>query len=766
MPRPKQQAHTQQPKSGQLGPKTPLPLLESLPDLEDRAHEHGVLSSPGPATTGNPHSGSPSQAPLELESRLRTLIQAYESAAERQQKQAEAHAMDVARLQVERKELEQVQAEVAAKLTWLADLDERQHVIVAREAEADAGFVKRRRDALRELELQHQKLVDEIASIERATAERLSASQDHALDERSKALLLRETELNHLKGNLQRELFDAQEATRLAGDLRAHVLEVIEERTEQRVEDIREQLVASNAAKAALHMRIVDLEAHLAERNSADSILGRMSPEAVKARLDQLQKRVRELEDELSDRPTESDADELRLLREERQRWHDDRRTLSAERGRLQSALERQLIEVDRLEVLRDRNTALVETQKLLKRALDDLKSEVDERLDARRGDPVFPEMLRMDEHPNAAKSPPMLFPDGNLDLAEFVADLRHRMGRDPTGARPELYYRDEDVRAFVAGLAMSRLHLIQGISGIGKSSLPRAFAAAVGGHCETVSVQASWRDRNDLFGYFNAFERRYYELPFAQAVYRAFTPEWRHRLVVILLDEMNLSHPEQYAADLLDVLERQDPAERRFELLPFTPNGESPAYLQDHRFLPLPPNVWFVGTANNDETTKDFADKTFDRSFVLELPSRPTPFGLEQKAPRPPVRYQALLDAFDRASTDRQHLDSAKEVITWLQAHLQAPLAENFGIGWGGRLDAQIRRYVPVATAAGGSVGEALDSLIATRVFRTIRARHTNDAGELRGLLEVLEQNWPEDSHGPDASTRLLEREIRYLER
>ena len=37
----------------------------------------------------------------------------------------------------------------------------------------------------------------------------------------------------------------------------------------------------------------------------------------------------------------------------------------------------------------------------------------------------------------------------------------------------------------------MSRLHLLQGISGIGKSSLPRAFADAIGGLCKTVSVQA-----------------------------------------------------------------------------------------------------------------------------------------------------------------------------------------------------------------------------------------------------------------------------------
>ncbi|MBK6714586.1 MAG: hypothetical protein IPG57_05695 [Burkholderiales bacterium] len=46
-----------------------------------------------------------------------------------------------------------------------------------------------------------------------------------------------------------------------------------------------------------------------------------------------------------------------------------------------------------------------------------------------------------------------------------------------------------------------------------------------------------------------------------------------------------------------------------------------APALLQNGRTLPLPGNVWFVGTANHDETTKDFADKTYDRAHVMELP-------------------------------------------------------------------------------------------------------------------------------------------------
>ncbi|MBN0287701.1 AAA family ATPase, partial [Pseudomonas aeruginosa] len=96
-----------------------------------------------------------------------------------------------------------------------------------------------------------------------------------------------------------------------------------------------------------------------------------------------------------------------------------------------------------------------------------------------------------------------------------------------------------------------------QGISGTGKTSLAKAFAKAMGGFCTDIAVQAGWRDRDDLLGHYNAFERRFYEKDCLQALYRAQTPRWRDTCNVILLDEMNLSRPEQYFAEFLSALEK-----------------------------------------------------------------------------------------------------------------------------------------------------------------------------------------------------------------
>jgi MoxR-like ATPase len=135
---------------------------------------------------------------------------------------------------------------------------------------------------------------------------------------------------------------------------------------------------------------------------------------------------------------------------------------------------------------------------------------------------------------------------------------LQHRIAQAEDGATP-LYFRLEDIQLLIAGLAMSQLHIFQGISGTGKTSLAKAFAKAMGGHCTDIAVQAGWRDRDDLLGHYNAFEKRFYERDCLQGLYRAQTNAYKDRCNIILLDEMNLSRPEQYFAEFLSALEKND---------------------------------------------------------------------------------------------------------------------------------------------------------------------------------------------------------------
>lgn len=583
--------------------------------------------------------------------------------------------------------------------------------------------------------------------------------REEALAERDVTLLGKEKEVTQKFAALERERSDVD-------DLRQQIDEHVKSKVERAVEAAHQEVTHLNESKQSLLQKCEELRSQLRTKEIEEASGSGISPKLLRGENDKLSKKVKELENQLMNRLSAGESEELTLLRQRSDQWERERRALLSDTGRLQSELDRRHIDVGGYESLRDRNKALELNQSLLKKYLEELQANVEGQLANRDGKPVFPELIAIDGNADLQRQAAGLFAgdtrDG-IDLSEFVEDLRHRIGRRLNESQDKLFYTDRDVRSFVAGLSMSRLHLLQGISGIGKSSLPRAFADAVGGRCETITVQAGWRDRNDLFGYYNAFEKTYRSTAFTQAVYTAQTPLFRDRIIIVLLDEMNLSHPEQYAADILDVLERPDAESRRFELMTTQPGGTLPTLLDEGRFLQLPDNVWFIGTANHDETTKDFADKTYDRSFVLDLPNQPKPFPLTQQAPRKPVSCSAFIKAC--ALAERQHQGDANTARQWLDEVLRNPLADRFGVGWGGRLESQLKRYVPVVVAAGGSYGEALDLLISSRVLRKIRGRHDNQREDLQHLREEIKNNWDDgDYNEPLATFSVIDEELRRL--
>ena len=306
----------------------------------------------------------------------------------------------------------------------------------------------------------------------------------------------------------------------------------------------------------------------------------------------------------------------------------------------------------------------------------------------------------------------------------------------------------------------MGHLLLLQGISGTGKTSLPLAFARAVGGSASVIEVQAGWRDPQDLVGHYNNFEKRFHEQEFLQALYKAQTPRWKEGIHIVLLDEMNLSHPEQYFSDMLSTLERA-PSERSLTVMAHAVR-HPPRLFNEGRKLRIPQNVWFIGTANHDETTKNFADKTYDRSHVQEFPHRPERFDVKPVIERHPIPFSLLHKAFEDAF--KRHEDIASEAISALNKELREPLTQNFGIGWGPRLERQIGRYVPVVRSAGGATGEALDHILATRLIRKLRHRHDNRPEHLQDLRETVRLVWDRFDATPTKSLNMIDQELRRL--
>jgi MoxR-like ATPase len=289
----------------------------------------------------------------------------------------------------------------------------------------------------------------------------------------------------------------------------------------------------------------------------------------------------------------------------------------------------------------------------------------------------------------------------------------------------------------------MSRLHLLQGISGIGKTSLPRDFAAAIDAECVVVPVAAEWRSPQDLMGYYNSFERRFYESAFTKALYKAQQPLYVSKPFLIVLDEMNLSHPEQYFSDVLAALELPPSGEPQKLVLELMSGRVDPAprLFEDGYKLVIPDNVWFIGTANQDETTVAFADKTYDRAHITELPARPTRFTAETVEQIRPFSTRALTTRFTQAQA--KHQTEIELVKSFLEALSDFTRTE-FGFTTAPRLlDRQLEKFVSTVIAAGGSPAEAADHLAATKLLRKFHGRVEIRKDRLKPMLDRLNDEW-----------------------
>ena len=126
-------------------------------------------------------------------------------------------------------------------------------------------------------------------------------------------------------------------------------------------------------------------------------------------------------------------------------------------------------------------------------------------------------------------------------------------MFRNFAASQLRLYYKSEMIRLFISALASTKLVILQGISGTGKTSLAYAWGKFLKHDSCVASVQPSWRDRSELFGYFNEFTKKFNETDILKELYEAGYSDDIH---TIILDEMNISRVEYYFAEMLSILE------------------------------------------------------------------------------------------------------------------------------------------------------------------------------------------------------------------
>ncbi len=658
-------------------------------------------------------------------------------------------------------ELKQRQAEIKKSESNLAD---KERELEKRELDARSGFAAQNVAALSDLKKEIVELESKKTEIQLGI---LQAEQKARDDESARAseLMGREADIANKERSLQ------QQQRRQDAEWK----ELERERTQIREDALREasqEIARLTEARQRAESRLEKVyrdwtltEQKLEQyREFSEALAGRSAREI----LDELaahKRRVTQLENHIAnsqDDQLQSENEALRKLRDAQKTQLDE---VHVDLADAKAQLHRLRLGVSDKESLEKEKRALEKNNQILSARLNDLGKTVDDLTQSQQSEKPFPQMAWMDSASNAdwikdRKAKELSLTEQDVpDLKQFSVELQHRIAQAEDGAT--LHFRLEDIQLLIAGLAMSQLHIFQGISGTGKTSLAKAFAKAMGGHCTDIAVQAGWRDRDDLLGHYNAFEKRFYERDCLQGLYRAQTGAYKDRCNIILLDEMNLSRPEQYFAEFLSALEKNDPRDRLISLSESQlPNA--PALLVEGRRIRVPHNVWFVGTANHDETTNEFADKTYDRAHVMTLPRHEAGFKIEPKQ-KASFSYSSLKRRFDGAVT--QNEGEVKALLEELTTEpLTGILQDRFDLGWGNRFERQAKRFVPVYMAAGGRKEDALDHLLASRVFRRgkVTGRYDATIEDLTVIEQALTTVWKRWKSEPRRSIALLDEDRR----
>ena len=413
---------------------------------------------------------------------------------------------------------------------------------------------------------------------------------------------------------------------------------------------------------------------------------------------------------------------------------------------------------------------------------------------------------------------------DTEVETIDFLYDIERRTQRmfienlkdlvihikNYAGSRKkeeQLFYTENDIRAFLAGMAVSRLLILQGMSGTGKSSLPRIFAEAISGFHRLIPVESSWRDRNELLGYYNDFNKKFNAKTFTIELYKSTKKRCSEIPTFIVLDEMNLARMEYYFSDFLAILQEPDVNKWLIELVSFdmrTLPMELPNIIKEKmekekediyqiwekiersrkgdvkveitkkekekiteylakmgqltgakdlvegRKIKITNNIWFVGTANRDESTVEISDKVYDRAQVLSLNKK----GVSEENYKNPyqkfISITSLNRLFEQAKRNNKHEEQIMASLNELDEYLR----ETFDVSFGNRIVRQTIDFVAVFMEAGGTLEDALDYQISTKILRKIIT--TDDVESLMGLL---------DKTKPYKETqRLIEKRINQL--
>ena len=322
----------------------------------------------------------------------------------------------------------------------------------------------------------------------------------------------------------------------------------------------------------------------------------------------------------------------------------------------------------------------------------------------------------------------------GNTFTLEELCDTF----RNFAASRMKLYYKVKIIRLFVAALGATRLVILQGISGTGKTSLPYAWGKFISRDATIASVQPSWRDRTELFGYFNEFTKKFNETEVLKAMYEA---SYNDEMYLTILDEMNIARVEYYFAEMLSILEMPSRDEWVIDLVPNVwPND--PKHLPDGK-LKIPDNMWYIGTINNDDSTFMVTDKVYDRAMPIDINDKGQAFDApDTDGIR--INSSYLESLFNKA---KQEHAVSQDTLNKLE-DMDNYVIEHFRLAFGNRIVKHIKEFIPVYVACGGTEIDGFDYILCKKVLRKFEQLNLSFIrDEIDGYVKFLDKTFGKEN-------------------
>jgi hypothetical protein len=385
----------------------------------------------------------------------------------------------------------------------------------------------------------------------------------------------------------------------------------------------------ASAAVAARDAEVVSLkrsrDALLGENKSlhervlsSDELLrrcGNRTPEDVLADLKRSEERIAQLEQELVDRPKLNAVEQIAALRRKSEELTAALGESRAQCAEFQAQKTKWVLSVSELENQKQLREAQERHRDALKLEVDALSEEV------RRLSAIYEKPQELDARRCAIDAPhvsPRVEPKAETqDENQWLSGISERCGRSGLRFPIRLFH---SFHTALKTAEWSPLAVLAGVSGTGKSELPRLYARFGGLNFLSVAVQPNWDSPQSLFGFFNSVDNRFNAMPALQFLAQSQRDAsdgqgLRDQVCLILLDEMNLAPIELYFSDLLSKLE-----ERRGLETPPCLEVDLGAVVEKGK-VQLGRNVLWCGTMNEDETTKTLSDKVLDRGNILFFP-------------------------------------------------------------------------------------------------------------------------------------------------